>query len=356
MKAFVLKEPGVVGWYEAEEPVLERQGAILRPVAMTPCSSDVHTVYGGGSRKAPNLILGHECVAQVIAVGEEVKDFQVGEIVAVPAITPDWRALGIQEHNFRHASAPFSGHQLGRTSPGVFAERFGIPDADTTLAKIPEGVTVKQALMSVDVMTTGFTGAEYADIKLGDTVVVLGIGPIGLMAVAGASLMGAADVIAVGSRHLNAKLAFEFGATKVLDYHQDDIVEQILELTDRMGADSVIICGGNDQTFRQAIDMVRYGIGTVSNVNYYGGSGDLPFPKFSGGRGMAGKTIHTELAQGGRIRIERMMKMIKYKRINPEKLVTHELEGLESIEEALKMMREKPEGLIKVMVRMRYDI
>ena len=72
----------------------------------------------------------------MLEVGEEVRDFAPGEIVAVPAITPDWRAKAIQEGNDRHASAPFSGHQLGRSQPGVFAEKFLIPDADTTLAKI----------------------------------------------------------------------------------------------------------------------------------------------------------------------------------------------------------------------------
>ena len=97
MKAFVLKEPGVVGWHDAPEPQLKQPyGAILRPVAVTPCSSDVHTVFGGGSPKAPNLILGHECVAQVLEVGEEVRDFAPGEIVAVPAITPDWSSLEAQ--------------------------------------------------------------------------------------------------------------------------------------------------------------------------------------------------------------------------------------------------------------------
>ena len=153
--------------------VLTPYGAILKPVAVAPCSSDVHTVFGGGSRKAPNLVLGHECVARVLEVGEYVTDFVPGELVAVPAITPDWRAKSIQEHNFKHASAPFSGHQLGRTQPGVFSERFLIPDADTTLAKIPEGVSLEQALMCVDVVTTGFTGAQNADIKFGDTVVVI---------------------------------------------------------------------------------------------------------------------------------------------------------------------------------------
>ena len=101
MKAFVLKEPGVVGWYDAPEPKLTPYGAILEPVAVTPCSSDLHTVFGGGSRKAPNLILGHECVARILETGDMVQDFAPGEVVAVPAITPDWRAKAIQEGNDR---------------------------------------------------------------------------------------------------------------------------------------------------------------------------------------------------------------------------------------------------------------
>jgi threonine dehydrogenase-like Zn-dependent dehydrogenase len=351
MKAFVLIEPGKVGWHDAPEPILTPYGAILRPVAVTPCSSDVHTVYGGGSRKAPNLILGHECVAEILEVGELVQDFKPGELVAVPAITPNWRDYGIQEGNYKHASAPFSGHQLGRSIPGVFAEKFLIPDADTTLAKIPEGVSMEQALMCVDVVTTGFTGAEFADIKIGDTVVVMGIGPIGLMAVEGARLLGAARILAVGSRPICIELAKEFGATEVLSYKDGDIVSQVMERTDGLGADGVILCGGGDEVFSQAIDMARYGIGTISNVNYYGGTGSLAFPKFSGGRGMAGKTIHTELAKGGRNRIERLLKMIQYGRINPEKLVTHKLYGLEEVETALRMMKEKPRDLIKAMVQ-----
>ncbi|MGC6173836.1 zinc-binding dehydrogenase [Lacrimispora sp. 38-1] len=351
MKAFVLIEPGKVGWHDAPEPELTPYGAILRPVAVAPCSSDVHTVYGGGSRKAPNLILGHECVAEILETGELVKDFKPGEVVAVPAITPDWRAMGIQEGNYKHASAPFSGHQLGRSIPGVFAEKFLIPDADTTLAKIPEGVTLEQALMCVDVVTTGFTGAEYADIQFGDTVVVMGIGPIGLMAVEGARHLGAARIIAVGTRPVCTSLAMEFGATEVLSFKNGSIVDQVMERTGGLGADGVIICGGGDEVFTQAVDMARYGIGTISNVNYFGGTGNLGFPKFSGGRGMGGKTIHTELAKGGRVRIERLLKMIQYGRINPQKLVTHYLYGLDEVETALRLMKEKPADLVKVMVR-----
>lgn len=351
MKAFVLAEPGVVRWYDAPEPELVPYGAILKPIAVTPCSSDVHTVFGGGSPKQPNLVLGHECIAEVLEVGSEVKDFRPGDRVAVPAITPDWRDKSIQDGNYKHASAPFSGHQLGRTQPGVFSERFLIRDADTTLAHIPEGITDEQALMCVDVVTTGFTGAEYADIKIGDTVCVLGIGPIGLMAVAGAALQGAGRIIAVGTRPICVELAKRYGATEVLSYKDGDIVEQVKQMTEGIGVDATIIAGGNAEVLTQAYDMTRYGIGTISNINYFGGTGYLPLPIFSGGRGMCGKTLHMELAKGGRMRIERILSMVQYGRLDPSPLVTHHLEGLEKVEDALYMMRDKPKDLVKVMVR-----
>lgn len=351
MRALVFERSKSVVWKDIPVPsVVEPYGALLQPILIAPCSSDAHTVFGGGVPKQENHVLGHECVARVVRVASDVRNFKVGDIVAVPAITPNWRAVAIQEGCDRHADDHFSGHRLGRTWPGVFAEYFALPDADTTLAHIPDGVTLEQALMSVDVMTTGFTGAEYANIKIGDTVCVLGIGPIGLMAIAGAAHLGAARIIAVGTRPICVELAKTYGATDIISYKDGDVVEQVLAMTNGIGPDSVIIAGGGDEVFTQAVDMVRYGIGTVSNVNYYGGTGCLGFPKFSGGRGMAGKTIHTELAKGGRARIERMLKMIQYGRVNPEPLITHKFRGLESIEKALVLMNDKPKDLIKAAV------
>lgn len=352
MKAYVFTAPQKIVLKEIPNPELvEPYGAILRPIAVSPCSSDIHTIFEGGKPKSDNHVLGHECIAEIVKCASFVKDFKEGDIVAVPAVTPDWRQVAIQEGNDRHAEDHFAGCRLGRTRKGCFAEYFSIPDADTTLAHIPKGISIKQALMSVDVMTTGITGAEYANIKIGDTVCVIGIGPIGLMAVAGAVHLGAARIISVGTRELCVKLAKQYGATDIVNYKNGDIAQQVLSLTSNVGPDSVIVAGGGDEVFKQAVDMVRYGIGTISNVNYYGGSGYLEFPKFSGGRGMAGKTIHTELAKGGRARVERMLKMIYYKKIDPEPLVTHELLGFEKIPEAIELMRNKPRDLIKVMVK-----
>lgn len=351
MRAFAHTGPGRVEWIETKEPELKQPyGVILRPLAVSPCSSDVHTIDGGKGPKVPNLILGHECIAEIVETAAEVRDFKPGDRVIVPSITPDWRAVAVQEGNPNHAEDHFSGHRLGRTWNGVFAERFALPDADTTLCHLPEWMSAKQGIMCADVMTTGITAAENANLKTGDTVCVMGIGPIGLMAVAGAARLGAARIIAVGSRKNCVELAKYYGATDIVDYHHGNVAEQVLEMTGGIGPDSVIIAGGGDEVFTQAVDMVRYGIGTISNVNYYGGEGALLYPKFSGGRGMAGKTIRMELCKGGRARIERMVKMVRYGRIDPEPLVTHVLKGWNNLEEAVRMMRDKKSGAIKVMV------
>lgn len=116
-------------------------------------------------------------------------------MVAVPAITPNWKHPDIQDVNFKHAGGHFSGHQLGKSIPGVFAERFHVPCADMNLAKIPNGVSLEDALRCVDVVTTGFTGVEAAEVEFGDSVCVFGVGAIGLAAIMGARQRGAGGLL-----------------------------------------------------------------------------------------------------------------------------------------------------------------
>ncbi len=351
MKAFAMTGRGEAGIIEVPKPAIKSPyNAILRPVSMSVCTSDVNTVYGTGSKKPDNLILGHECVAEVVQVGEEVFDFKAGDIVAVPAMTPDWRQVAIQEGNTLHAGAPFSANALGRSIPGEFAEYFRIEDADTTLAKVPEHVSIKDALMCTDMVTTGFTGVEAADIRFGDVVAVIGIGAVGLMAVQGAVLRGASRVIAVGGREICKNLAIQYGATDILDYKEEDCIAKVKSLTNGIGADAVLICGGGDESFPAAVEMVRYGIGRVVNLNHYKGEGSLAIPKFSGGRGMSGKSIYMELGKGGRARMERLLRLVETGRIIPGDLITHRLFGFDKLPQALEMMRKKGDDLIKIEI------
>lgn len=349
MEAFALIRRNEAKIIDLPSPKLsDPYNAILTPVAISVCTSDVNTVYGSGSKKPDNLILGHEAVARVLKVGEKVRDFKVGDIVVVPSMTPNFHDKDIQDGNFLHAGANFSANTLGRSTPGVFAREFEVADADLNLAILPEDVSLGNGLMCTDMATTGFTGAER--VNFGDTVVVLGIGGVGLMAICGAALRGAGKIIAVGSRGASVPLAYEYGASEVISYKNDDITEYVLKATNGKGADVVIIAGGNDKTFSDAIDMVRYGVGKVVNLKLFTGDGSMEIPKFSSGRGMSGKTVYMELGKGGRVRMERLLSMVKHKRFIPEKLITHTFEGFENVEQALELMRDKGNTVIKTMI------
>ena len=164
------------------------------------------------------MILGHEAVGQVVKVGSLVKDFKPGDKVIVPAITPDWGSAASQEGHPMHSGGMLGGWKFSNFKDGVFAEYFHVNEADANLALIPEGLTPVQAVMLCDMVTTGFHGAELAKVKFGDTVCVIGIGPVGLMSVAGASLMGAGRIFAVGSRKKCCDVALQYGATDIINY------------------------------------------------------------------------------------------------------------------------------------------
>lgn len=364
MQALVLKSKGEIEYIDKEEPALKEQhGALLEPVLVSPCTSDVHTIWYGSPKKE-NLTLGHECIAKIKEIGNEVKDFNVGDIVAVSAITPDWSQPDVYV-NPSHAGVNFSAHALGKSIDGAFQEVFYLPYADKNLAHIPKNVSLEQALMCVDVITTGFTAVEDGEVSKGDTVLVMGIGAIGLSAIMGAKLKNAKKIYAIGSRKENVEIAKKLGAEvlnyktlkcelpkglhPMANYTNSDIVNYILKETNNKGVDSVLICGGNDNSFSEAIDVVKYGTGIVANVMYYGsntivenGNEDaLLIPKFSIGKGMAGKTLKFSLAKGGRERLEELLKLCSEGKINPEIFITKKYDGLNKIKKAIYDLKER---------------
>ena len=475
MKALVLKGKGNIAYIEKERPTLiDAHGALLKPLLVSPCTSDVHTIWQG-SPKRPDLTLGHEVIARVEEVGAEVTDFHVGDVVAVSAITPDWSQPDVEE-NYAHAGHNFSAHMLGNTIDGAFQELFYLPYADRNLAHIPDGLTLEDALMCVDVLQTGFTAVEEAGVKPGDTVVVMGIGAIGLAAILGAKLAGARTIYAVGSRPENVRIAESMSdfapamsahgvpevpaggdvtspsvASEGREQHADavspdcasaasggsqsqahaqsgchievlnyrrlhcplpqgmhplanstgsPVVNYVLTKTQTKGADKVLICGGDDLAFPQAIDMVKYGTGVVSNVMYYGAdldtqggelktleamnsaetyltstaaaveaeaqaAGDvlrkahtvtlndnidsIQIPKFSIGRGMAGKTLKFSLSRGGRQHLEHVMQIVQESGVHPSIFITEHYDGLDQIAQAIDDMKERK--AIKIAVK-----
>jgi len=349
MKGFAMLKIGKVGWIEKEKPTPGPYDAIVRPLAVAPCTSDIHTVFEGAIGERHNMILGHEAVGEVVEVGEKVEDFKPGDRVVVPAITPDWRTLDVQAGYHQHSGGMLAGWKFSNIKDGVFAEYFHVNDADMNLAHLPEDIPLEAAVMIPDMMTTGFHGAELAEMELGDTVAVLGIGPVGLMAVAGAKLRGAGRIIVVGSRPVCVEAAKFYGATDIVNYKNGDITEQILGLTDGKGVDATIIAGGPAEIITTAVKITKPG-GTVSNINYFGEGENLPIPRAEWGCGMAHKTIKGGLCPGGRVRMEKLIELVKHNRIDPSKMATHVFKGLDKVEDALLLMKDKPKDLIKPVV------
>lgn len=340
---------GKTGWIEKDRPACGPDDAIIRPLAMSPCTSDVHTVWAGALGERHNMILGHEACGVVDEVGSNVKDFKPGDRIMVAAITPDWQSIAAQEGYPMHSGGMLAGWKFSNFKDGVFGEYFHVNDADGNLAHLPEGLSPEEACMLSDMVPTGFHGVELADIKFGDTVLVIGIGPVGLMAVAGANLRGAARIIAVGTRPKCIEVAKAYGAREFVNYKDGDIAEQVMDMTQGKGVDKVIIAGGNNDTFETAVKVVKPG-GTIGNVNYLGEGTYIRIPRVEWGVGMGHKKIVGGLMPGGRARLEKLGALVTAGRVDVSLMLTHRFHGFEHIEEALMLMKDKPRDLIKPVV------
>ncbi|MEU6090758.1 NAD(P)-dependent alcohol dehydrogenase [Streptomyces sp. NPDC047085] len=347
MKAFVMKEIGRVGFMEKPVPEPGPVDAVVKTTRALICTSDSHTVHGGiGPRQ--NLTLGHEAVGIVHAVGSEVKDFRPGDRVLVGAITPDWGDLASQNGFPSQSGGPLGGFKFANRKDGVFADYFHVNDADANLAKIPDAISEEAAVYCADMMSTGFMGAEKGDIPVGGTVAVLAQGPVGMMATAGARLRGAGRVIGVESVTDRQKLAREYGADEIVDFTSEDVVERINELTEGHGVDTAIEALGADITFQTAVKITKPG-GTISVIGYFGEGEFIRIPRVEWGVGMADKTIATGLCPGGRLRMERLLRVLEAKRLDPTHMTTHTF-SFDDMERAFEVSDKKLEDVVKVLI------
>lgn len=349
MKGYAMLRIGETGWIEKERPACGPKDAIIRPLAISPCTSDVHTVWEGALGERENMILGHEGCGVVVEVGSEVKDFKPGDRIMVAAITPDWDSLSAQAGFPMHSGGMLGGWKFSNFKDGVFGEFFHVNDADGNLALLPDNISTAEACMLSDMVPTGFHGVELADVQFGDTVLVVGIGPVGLMAVAGANLRGASRIIAVGTRQVCRDAAKGYGATDFIGYKDGPIDEQVLALTNGRGVDKAIIAGGTVDTFKPVVKALKPG-GKIGNVNYLGSGTYINIPRVEWGVGMGHKNILGGLMPGGRLRLEKLASLVQVGKLDVKPLLTHYFNGFEHIEEALMLMKDKPADLIKPVV------
>jgi threonine dehydrogenase-like Zn-dependent dehydrogenase len=349
MKGLAMLGLDKIGFIEKEIPEIGPTDALCRPLAISPCTSDVHTVWEHALGDKRDMILGHEASAVVVEVGSLVKDFKPGDRVIIPAITPDWEAVESQAGFSQHSNGLLNGWKFSANKDGVFAEFFHVNEADGNLAHLPDSISAEDAVMLSDMVPTGFHGANNAEIEYGDTVVVIGIGPVGLMAVAGSVLRGAGRVFGVGSRQKCQDVAKFYGATDLINYKDGDIVEQIREAMNGKKVDKVILAGGGLETFEQAVNLVKPG-GIVSNINYLGTGDYIKIPREAWGLGMGHIRIIGGLMPGGRKNMEYLARVIENGRLDVSPLLTHRFNKFEDLEEALLLMKDKPKDLIKPIV------
>ena len=350
MRANVFRGVNNIRVEEIERPHAGVGEAVIRVTLTTICGTDLHIVRGEYPVK-PGLIIGHEPVGVIEELGPGVTGYEIGDRVLVGAITPcgQCRAcLSGQLSQCGHGGGyeAIGGWRFGNTINGAQAEYLLVPHAQANLAKIPDGLTDEQVVLLADIASTGFSGAESGGVRIGDTVVILAQGPIGLCATAGAKLMGASLVIGVDGDANRLAMARRMGADVVLDYREVDVVAEVKRLTDG-GADVAIEALGAQQTFEQALRSLRPG-GTLSSLGVYSGKLQMPYEAFAAGLG--DHRIVTTLCPGGKERMRRLMSVVQSGRFDPTPLLTHSF-SLNEINEGYRVFGERLDGVMKVAIR-----
>ena len=350
MKATVFHAPENIRIEEVPRPHAGIGEAVIRITLTTICGTDLHIVRGEYAVK-PGLIIGHEPVGVIEELGDGVIGYKIGDRVLVGAITPCGQCRAclsgqLAQCGHGHSYEAIGGWRFGNTINGAQAEYLLVPYAQANLAKIPDELTDEQVVLLADIASTGFSGAESGNVRLGDSVVVFAQGPIGLCATAGAKLMGASLIIGVESDPTRAAMARKMGADVVLHQKEVDVISEVKRLTDG-GADVAIEALGLQETFENCLRCLRPG-GTLSSLGVYSGKLQVPYDAFAAGLG--DYKIVTTLCPGGKERMQRLMSMVKSGRFDPTPLITHRF-SLANIVEAYEVFAERRDGVLKIAVR-----
>lgn len=324
---------------ERPVPVLQDPGdAIVRVTLSTICTSDLHILHGAVPRAVPDTVLGHEFVGEVVAVGDGVKKCRVGERVAANCITFCGDCWFCRKGFINNCEC--GGWELGCRIDGCQAEYVRVPYADTGLTRIPDNVTDENALFLGDILSSGYFGAELAEIQPGDTVAVIGAGPVGLCASMCAGLFGASEVIVLDIDPHRLELAKQLGlATQILDPAMMDAQETVRALTQGRGADAVIEAAGGADTFQTAWQIARPNA-VVALVAMYEQVQSLPLPD------MYGKNLIFKTGGVDAVHCERLMKLIACGKLNTDFLITHRA-PLNEILEGYRVFGNKLENCMK---------
>ena len=269
MKAMVYQGPGNRSWQEVPDPeIIDDTDAIVEVRAVTICGTDLHILKGDVPTVEPGRILGHEAVGTVVRTGAAVRTIAEGDRVLVSCITACGRCRYCRIGMFGQCLGG-GGWILGHRVDGTQAEYLRVPFADTSTYKLPEGVADESALMLADILPTSYeVGVLNGKVGPGDTVVVVGAGPIGLSAILSARLFTPSHIVAVDLAPARLEAAKRFGADVVVG-PGDDAAAAVAELTGGLGADTAIEAVGAPETFELCTRLVRP-CGRLSVIGVHG--------------------------------------------------------------------------------------
>jgi alcohol dehydrogenase len=322
MKALVYGGPGEKSWTDVPDPTIQNPSDVIVKVETTTiCGTDLHILKGDVPAVAKGRILGHEGVGTITEIGSSVTSLKVGDRVIISCIKSCGHCAncksGLYSHCLGEEGQSGIGWVFGHLIDGTQAEYVRVPYAENSLHLLPRGVSDDQAVMLSDILPTGFEiGVQYGRVKPGDTVAVIGAGPVGLAAICTAGLYGAATIIAVDLDANRLEKAREFGATDVVLSGDSDWKKQVLALTDGQGVDVAIEAVGIPATFSMCTDIVRPG-GNVANVGVHGKSVELHVED------LWIQNINISMGLVNANTTPMLLKLVTQKKVPAEKFATH---------------------------------
>ncbi|MGI5959446.1 MAG: alcohol dehydrogenase [Massiliimalia sp.] len=342
MKAAVYHGDGIIKLEDRPIPtVIHPQDAVVRVILSTICTSDLHIKNGFVPRANKNIVLGHEFVGEVVSTGSQLTQLKPGDRVAANCITFCGECRYCKSGFINNCVK--GGWELGCRIDGCQAEYVRVPFAHTGLTKIPDAVSYRSALFTGDILSSGYFGAELCQIQPGDTVAVLGAGPVGLCALQCAKLFGACKRIVIDVDQHRLDLAVKHGLCEyAVNAVSADPVKEVMAITQGQGADGVIEAAGGKDTFQTAWKIARPN-SVVAIVAMYEQDQVLPLPS------MYGKNLIFKTGGVDAVHCQRLLNLIEAGQINTDLLITHQA-PLNEIMEGYRIFENKQDGCMKWVV------
>src|SRR5215216_132403 len=317
MKALVYGGPGQRSWEAMPDPAIEAEtDAIVKIDTATICGTDLHILKGDVPEVEPGTVLGHEAVGTVVEIGSAVSTLAEGDKVLVSCITSCGRCRFCREGHYGLCTGG-GGWILGHLIDGLQGELARVPFADTSVHKLAPEIADEQALFLADILPTAYeVGVLNGKVTPGDTVAIVGAGPIGLAAVMTAKLMTPGRIVALDVADARLEHARKVGADVTINNGETDALVEIMELTNGLGADVAIEAVGVPETFELCAEIVRPG-GHVANVGVHGRPATLHLEKLW----IKDVTITTGLVDTSTT--PRLLKLIADGRLDPTPFATH---------------------------------